>query len=83
MQYVSATDAKQAFAATIDMAQRSPVVIKRQNREIAVIISPKDYERLTRLNIEEFQSFRNEVASKAKNQGLTQKKLDALLNDKI
>lgn len=66
MQYVSATDAKQSFAATIDMAQRSPVVIKRQNREIAVIISPKDYERLTRLNIEEFQDFRNEMASKAK-----------------
>ncbi len=81
MQYVSATDAKQSFAATIDMAQRSPVVIKRQNREIAVIISPQDYARLTHLNIEEFQEFRDKVALKAKERDLTQEKLDNLLNN--
>ena len=82
MQIVSATDAKQAFAATIDMAQRSPVVIRRQNRDVAVIISPQDYARLLRLNIEEFQNFRDEVGYKAKKHGLMQGKLDALLADK-
>lgn len=81
MQYVSATDAKQSFAAMIDMAQRSPVVIKRQNRDVAVVISPQDYARLTRLNIEEFQFFRDELSKKAGRAGLTQGKLEKLLKE--
>lgn len=79
MQYVSATDAKQSFAATLDMAQREPVVIRRQNRDVAVLISVQDYARLTQLNLEEFQAFRTEVSSKAQERGLTQEELDELL----
>lgn len=37
---------------------------------------------LLRLNIEEFQNFRDEVGSKAKKHGLTKNKLDSLLDDK-
>jgi prevent-host-death family protein len=81
MQYISATDAKQTFAAMIDMAQREPVMIQRQNRPAAVMLSPQDYERLTRLNLEEFQSFRERVGQKAKSQGLTEDKLKELLDD--
>jgi prevent-host-death family protein len=39
MQYVSATEAKQTFAAVVEKAQREPVVIRKQNRDVAVIIS--------------------------------------------
>ena len=42
MRYVSASDAKQRFGVLLDAAQREPVTIKRQNREVAVIISPQD-----------------------------------------
>ena len=38
MKTVSATDAKQRLAALLDVAQREPVLIRRQNRDVAVII---------------------------------------------
>ena len=54
MRYVSATEAKQKLAAIIDAAQTEPVMIKRQNREIAVLLSPREYGRLRALNSSEF-----------------------------
>ena len=57
MRYVSATEAKQALAAVLDAAQREPVVIRCQQRDVAVILSIQEYERLTALNAEEFQRF--------------------------
>ena len=70
MRYVSATQAKQALAAVLDAAQREPVVIRRQQREIAVILSMQEYERLTALNIEEFQRFCDRMGELAKRRGL-------------
>lgn len=79
MQYISATDAKKTLGAVIAKAQREPIVIRKQNRDAAVIISPEDYQRLTRLNIEEFQQFRAKVAAQAAARGLTEEKLNELL----
>lgn len=79
MQYISATDAKKTLGSVIAKAQREPIVIRKQNRDAAVIISPEDYERLTRLNIEEFQQFRAKVAKTAVERGLTEGKLNELL----
>ena len=42
MRYVSATEAKQRLAAIMDAAQTEPVMIKRQNREMAVLLSPEN-----------------------------------------
>lgn len=82
MQYITATDAKQNFGALIDIAQREPVVIRRQNRDAAVLISRQDYDRLRRLQIEEFQAFRGRVAADAAARGLTPEILEKLLEDK-
>lgn len=81
MRYVSASDAKQRFAALLDTVQREPVTIRRQNREVAVVISPTDFKRLRSNNVEEFRRFCNRVSARAKARGLTQEKLDALLNE--
>ena len=81
MRYVSASDAKQRLAAVLDAVQRDPVTIKRQNREMAVVISPEDYRRPKSVNIEEFQRFCDRVAGKAAGQGLTEKRLERLLRD--
>jgi prevent-host-death family protein len=81
MRYVSATDAKQRLAAILDAAQREPVTIKRQNREIAVVLSPEDYRRLTGANIEAFQRFCDQVSRQAAKAGMTEKKLERLLSD--
>jgi prevent-host-death family protein len=81
MRYISATDAKQRLAALIDTAQREPVVIRRQKRDVAVLLSTEEYNRLRGLNVAEFQEFCDRVGRKAVAQGLTEKKLATLLAD--
>ncbi len=79
MRYVSATDAKQRLSALLDAAQREPVVIRRQKRDIAVVMSPQEYERLRGLNLAEFDEFCDRVSARAKQRGLTARKLASLL----
>jgi len=81
VQYVSATQAKQKLAALLDAAQREPVIIRRQNREVAVVLSPKEYSRLRALNTDEFQRFCDRVGNRAKARGLTEKKLSEILGN--
>jgi prevent-host-death family protein len=78
---VSATDAKQGLAAILDAAQREPVVIQRQKRDVAVVLSMREYEKLTALNIEEFERFCGGIGKRARALGLTEKKLAKLLDD--
>ncbi len=79
MQYVSATDAKQAFSALLDTAQREPVIIRKQNRDVAVMVSMHDFARLRRVNIEEFQEFCKQVSKEAAAKGLTEEILNEIL----
>ncbi|HZT02102.1 MAG TPA: type II toxin-antitoxin system Phd/YefM family antitoxin [Steroidobacteraceae bacterium] len=81
MRHISATDAKQKLAALLDAAQREPVVIRRQKRDVAVLLSTAEYDRLRGLNVAEFQEFCDRAGRKAVEQGLTEKKLAALLAD--
>ncbi len=79
MRYVSATEAKQRLAAIMDVAQTEPVMIKRQKREIAVLLSPSEYDRLRGVNISEFEEFCEQVGKVSVKQGLTESKLADLL----
>ncbi len=79
MQYVTATEAKQRLAAVLDAAQTEPVMIRRQNREVAVVLSPREYERLRGMNISEFEQFCDKVGEQADRRGLTEQKLDEIL----
>lgn len=81
MRTVSATDAKQRLAALLDAAQREPVVIRRQKRDVAVIMSAEEYERIRDLNAAEFQRFCDRVAAQAKARGLTKSVLNKMLKD--
>lgn len=81
MDYVSATEAKQRFSAVLDAAQRRPVVIRKQARDVAVVMSYQEYEKLRRLNIEEFLRFCREVGERAVARGMTEEKLNELLSD--
>ncbi len=79
MRSISATDAKQRLAALLDAAQREPVVIRRQNRDVAVIMSAEEFERMRDLNVAELQRFCDRVADRAKARGLTASGLKKLL----
>ena len=81
MRYVSATEAKQRLAALLDTAQREPVTIRRQQRDVAVLLSTEDYARLTRANVEAFERFCDEVGARAKERGLSEDKLAVLLTE--
>jgi prevent-host-death family protein len=81
MRYVSASDAKQKLAAILDAAQREPVMIRRQKRDVAVLLSAQEYERVCALNREEFLRFSDRVSKKAGARGLTEKKLEEILAD--
>jgi len=81
MKTVPATEAKNRLGAILDDAQREPIVISRQDRDIAVVLSMADYERLRAGNIQAFLDLRNQVAAEAASNGLTEERLTELLAD--
>jgi len=81
MKHVSSTEAKQRFAALLDAAQHEPVTIKRQNREVAVVLSTREYERLHGLNVLEFENYCDAMAQTVRKRGLTETDLKELLVD--
>ena len=76
MKTVPATEAKNRLGAILDDAQREPIVIRRQDRDIAVVLSMADYERLRSGNIQAFLDLRDQVAAEAAANGLTQERLN-------
>jgi prevent-host-death family protein len=46
MTWITATDAKNKFGQVLDMAQAEPVHVQKYGRDIAVIISAAEYQRL-------------------------------------
>jgi prevent-host-death family protein len=81
MRYVTASEAKQGLAGVLESCVREPVVIRRHERDVAVVMSMQEYERLTRLNVAEFQRFCDAVGASASDAGLTEEKLAELLAD--
>ena len=80
MKSMAASDARQSFASLIDAAAREPVVIRRQQRDVAVVLSMPEYRRLTHLNVAEFQRFCDQIGQRATGAGLTEIELNQLLN---
>lgn len=79
MQTISATDAKQRLAAMLDAAQREPVIIRRQKRDVAVVMSMQEFERLRAANIAEFEQLSERIGKAATARGLTEDKLNTIL----
>jgi prevent-host-death family protein len=47
MNYISATDAKNRFGELLDAARKEPVHVQKNGRDVAVVLSPEEYARLT------------------------------------
>lgn len=80
MRTVSATEAKQRLAAILDAAQHEPIMVRRQKREVAVVLSPREYERLRGLNLQELDQYCDRIAVQAAERGLTEEKLAEILD---
>ena len=79
MKSVAATEAKNRLGAILDDAQREPIVIRRQDRDIAVVLSMAEYERLRSGNVQAFLDIRRDIAADAAARGLSEDRLAALL----
>lgn len=79
MKTISASDAKQRFAALIDAAQREPIRVRRQNRDVLVVMSPEDYDRMRGASVAELDRLCERVSQQAAERGLTDKVLANLL----
>lgn len=78
MTTISATEAKQKFAALLDTALREPVRIQRHDRDVVMVVSIEDYERMQgsrenavspypRATGSEFRAFLDRLASNTPN----------------
>lgn len=79
MRAITASEARQEFAEVIEAARREPIVIRRQKRDVAVVMSVDEYERLVHLNVAEFQRFCDQVGAEAQGAGMTEEVLQGLL----
>lgn len=81
MKTVSDTEATKRLDAILDEAQREPIVIRRQDRDMAVILSVGEYERLRAASVQAFLDLRNQVAAEAVANGLSEQRVADLLSD--
>jgi antitoxin Phd len=54
---LSAAEAKQNFTEFLDIAQKEPITIQRQDEDLVVVLSVLEYKILIRLLKDEFQQY--------------------------
>ena len=81
MQHISDADAKQGFDSLLDVVQHEPVTIRKQERDVAVLLSQQEYDRIYGLNLNEFHEACQRLSDEARARGLTEEKLADILAD--
>lgn len=72
MKRVSASTAKTLWDEILDDVQHAPVVVHGDDRDLAVVVSMAEYERLRTGAVRAFLDLRNELAAEAAARGLTE-----------
>lgn len=81
MKSIDEAEAQVRFDEVLEEAQRQPLVITRQGRDMVVVISIASYERLRGENIKAFLQARRQLAAEAERNELTENDLRRLLRD--
>lgn len=81
MQTFTANEAKVHFGEFIDKAQKEPVRVTRRGRTVGIMVSESDYEAMREYYANRLLHTMDGVGARARQQGLTEEKLDALLSD--
>ncbi len=81
MKSIDEAEARAHLDEVIDEAQLQPIVIRRDGRDFAAMLSVAEYERLRAAAVGEFLALRNEVAREGRSTGLTEDRLSEMLND--
>jgi prevent-host-death family protein len=79
MKSIEDLELERRFAQILDDAQQEPIVIRRAGQDIAAIVSAAEYERLREADIRSFLDLRKQVAAEAADNGLTARRLAALI----
>ena len=80
MRYNAASDTDAKLATLVEAAQAEPVIIERDEQEVAVLISAREYDRLSGKATREFLDFCDKMATEAAANGLTEDKLQKILD---
>ncbi len=75
MRTTSSSEAQKNLVAMLDEAQHEPIAVQKQGRNVAVLISYEEFERLTSIHRLAFQIICDNVGAKAESRGLTEEKL--------
>ncbi len=81
MKEMSARDAKNQFGQLLDWAQREPVRVTKHGRSAGVILSEEQYQRLRGAAWDRLGETVQAMQTHAARKGLTDKALQALLDD--
>lgn len=80
MKTVAVAETEDRLTAILDQAQREPVVIRRRDQDLAVVLSVSEYEKLRTGNVQAFLDLRREIAVQAEKNGVTEERLVDLLS---
>jgi hypothetical protein len=67
--------------ALLQYVEEQPVLLRRNSRDAAILISPSEYERRQAGEIIDFDAACQFLSQKVQRRGLTEEKLEQILND--
>jgi PHD/YefM family antitoxin component YafN of YafNO toxin-antitoxin module len=81
MRYTAASDTDPNLTTLLDAAQHEPVFIERDQQPVAVLVSTRDYNRLSGKAARDFNALCDQIADEAATRGLTEEILEEILRD--